>query len=303
MALISLPLFFLQIYDSTIFTKSLRPLAKLITPDFRFEVGKYCYLVHNFHIDSPIRNSGFMWEPGSFGMAIGLALFYGLSNNRFQWNRRLFILLAVGLTTLSTTFYFSLAIIFIYYFANKYKDNTKKVVVLSMSIVLFSFLFNSLPFMEEKVEFHLERYDHFTRGGNLNRMTEIGGEAGRIISFAADIKSFLRFPFGHGDNESYRTTNAKGELITGANGLGPFMVRYGFMGLIFLMLSLNKTSRVFQVKFQSRLPQLFTLLVLLYLFSNPIYRNPFFLTLLFLPFANKSSAGTFETFNQLGDKP
>ena len=286
MAIISIPMYLIQNFYPQLFTQMLLPLAKAMSTDLRYNFKIYSYIIHTFHVNSPLRNSGFMWEPGAFGMAIGIALYYGLSAFKFQWNKQMLVLLVAGLTTLSTTFYFSLACIFVFYLTNKFRNNFKKIILLSLASFVSVYFFNNLPFLKEKIEFNIEHYDYYTKGGHLEMMTDIGGQSGRLISFAANLKSFLQYPLGHGDNISYQVTNALGEIISGANGLGPFMVRYGIIGIIFLIISLNKTSLYFKKVFQARFPQIFILLVLIYLFSNPIYRNPFFFTLLFLPFVS-----------------
>ena len=284
MALISLPLYLIQNFYPELFTKQLLPIAKTFSTDLRYDFKQYSYFIHTFHVSTPFRNSGFMWEPGGLGMAVGIALFYGLLKHNFIWNKYNIILLIAGLTTLSTTFYFSLAAILSFYFLNKYRNNIRKAIVLSLTTLVFIYAFNNLPFMGEKIEKYMDSYNKYTMGGNIERMTGVGGQAGRIISFYANWKSFLKYPFGHGDNESYHITNALGEVISGANGLGPFMVRYGIIGLLFLFFSLKKTCNYFHAISSSRALYLFILLIVLYLFSNPMYRNPSFLTLLFIPF-------------------
>ncbi len=71
-----------------------------------------------------IRNSGFATEPGEFCVFLITALMMHITLNGFKIDRIIIVLFAATLTTLSTSGYIGLAILFVYYFINTLSSYT-----------------------------------------------------------------------------------------------------------------------------------------------------------------------------------
>ena len=233
---------------------------------------------------SIIRNAGCSWEPGRFAIMIIPAILVNLSRKgiTFRGNIRIIILLLALASTMSTTGY---SIIFLLYVIFWFKSfNAKSIlsfvfIVLPLAISIFS-----LDFMGEKIQ-DKANYEGLTRERvhniNYNAQTygdEYLGSLDRFESAYFEWINFQKEPLlGYGRNTDYswfRQNISKNFVLTG--GLVKTLSQYGiFIGLflyIILFFSSIQISKTFW--YQRRLA--FAVTLILSSISYPIFTIPIF---------------------------
>ena len=120
------------------FGKSLNlPSSNLIPGYTNFILFSFTKGYHDY------RNSGFVWEPGSFGCFLVIALMLNLFLNKFKFDKKSIILAIAVITTFSTTSYLGLSILLFLVYRYRVPKITPQVV---MIIVLFVGVFIFVPF-------------------------------------------------------------------------------------------------------------------------------------------------------------
>lgn len=102
---------------------------------------------------TPIRNSGFSWEPGRFASLVVVAILFNLYRTNFSVkssNKNFYILLIALITTFSTTGYMSFFLGILPLFLNKYRKYAVPLFLVFCSIAIY--LYNSVDFLGEKIE-------------------------------------------------------------------------------------------------------------------------------------------------------
>lgn len=111
-----------------------------IDPEFTSNPGVSMgfYFMSDGHGVSRFRNSGPFWEPGMFGVFIGIALTLQILRDR-HLTRDSYILIAAGISTLSTTTYVSLFVILSYYtiFIIRNKKAVLLVPIIAVGLIAF----------------------------------------------------------------------------------------------------------------------------------------------------------------------
>jgi len=107
---------------------------------------------------------------------------------------------------------------------------------------------------------------------------------GRLANFQVEMLDFLSYPIGFGVQEKGRTMTSYGDFVSGPCGLSHHIARWGIWGIIILIISLQKFSKYLNHNFNSQIKLFSTLGILFFLFSNPIDRDLFLFSLLYLPF-------------------
>lgn len=223
------------------------------------------------------RNSGFMWEPGSFALIIVLFVIVNWINNGIHFNKRILIYFIGIFSTLSTAGYFALFFLMLALFLNK-KGGFIYLIIISIIIGLnVSLLYQD--FLIPKVNDFLTEAENdvYYEQGFTERL-----EANRIAYFGINFSKNLIYPFGHGvveDQSSFKQVIK----IVGVGGLSDILYKWGFLGLlIFLIVCWNFVNRI-NFSIYSKL--LIFLSLFIVLFSNPIESN---LIAFLLFFTNKS---------------
>jgi hypothetical protein len=241
--------------------------------DARYDSKIYSFVLHTVHYDLLYRNCGFVWEPGGFGYILGLAIMFNVMRNNFNLNKKLLILLLVGLTTLSTTFYiFVLVLLAIYLYEKK-----RNIIILFFAlpmIILISIYITQLPFLSEKIEKEIKSPPKM-------KSTEI--EAGRFGGLNYDFDRFIEYPFGYGINTNFEGKNISGGHFFGPSGVGNFLRMWGIIGLLFLIYSLYNFSKRLSIIYRNQNKIFIMITIFLFLFSNPIERDPIFLIIVYFP--------------------
>jgi len=278
-AVLSLPFYLIQLINYRLLL-NIFSYYPLITTDLRLSVGKYNLFFHTIDTNILERNNGFLWEPGGFGYFLGISLIILLYKSNLKFNFQSIIILLIGLTTLSTTYYIFIILIFILYFLNNVNKNLGFLILLPIFIGII-FVMLSQEFMFQKIEKHtLDAQEVTSVVGYSKNYDKIG----RLANFQVEMLDFLSYPIGFGVQEKGRTMTSYGDFVSGPCGLSHHIARWGIWGIIILIISLQKFSKYLNHNFNSQIKLFSTLGILFFLFSNPIDRDLFLFSLLYLPF-------------------
>ena len=150
LALLSIPFYIIQLMNVDLL-RVLSPFFISHNNEIRASSDILGFYIHTIHFREPFRNAGFAWEPGGFAFFLGIGLLFGLGLTNFKLDKKNWVILLVGMTTLSTTFYIFLAFVFIIINNNiKIPIYIKRLVLLPL-LVFGVYSITNLPFMLEKI--------------------------------------------------------------------------------------------------------------------------------------------------------
>jgi len=250
--------------------------------ELRTSVGYWnCFLYTTHGGEAELRNDGFAVEPGHFGYLLGIAIFFNLIRNKFVINKKLIVLVIAGLTTMSTTFYISLAVILYFYSLNNKMSIFLKLGIFCIVIIVSWKIANS-NLVVDKIDKTSNRTEEQFKYGYKN--IEYGGSMNRFGAFQIEALNFKNYPLGHSVNSSGLIHASDGEVVGGPNGLAAFISFWGISGLFFLIFSLKEWSKIFYKYYKlKRGVYIFPIIFLMYFFSNSISRDVLVFVLLFYP--------------------
>lgn len=281
LALLSIPFYIIQLINVDLL-RVLSPFFISHNNEIRASSDILGFYIHTVHFREPFRNAGFAWEPGGFAFFLGIGLLFGLGLTNFKLDKKNWVILLVGMTTLSTTFYIFLALVFIIINNNIEIPTYIKRLVLLPLLIFGIYSITNLPFMLEKI---IQAIDDYNAISNVRlEGSDFENGIGRIGAFKQNLIDFSKFPLGYGINESGRTKTYTGVVIGGPVGLSRIIVQWGLLGIFFLVYIFNKIPYVFTINNNVKSKWVFSMSILLFLFSNPIERQPVLLMLLFFPF-------------------
>lgn len=218
-------LFFLQASIPSV-QSMLERLAELMhAPSFGTnEENIIFYTIITFPYGQGYRNAGLFHEAGAFALYSLIAIILNTLYTKNYFDKKTLILTFCILTTFSTTGYFCL---FIYYGWALYKTNINviiKLMVYSIFIVSVYFLFNSAPFLKQKVG---EQYEQ-----QMTHTKDIT-EEGRFSVFITGVNEFIKHPvFGKGIISE--TNKDLMEEHRFGWGFTNFCAQYGILGLFYM---------------------------------------------------------------------
>ena len=233
------------------------------------------------------RNSGFVWEPGSFGCFLVIALMLNLFLNKFRFDKKSIIFAVAVITTFSTTSYLGLSILLFLAYRYRVPKITPQVV---MIISLFVALFVFVPFLGNKVfdsyyedmaDVHrLKSLAPFYKSINMSfvPLNRFGSMAYIYNTFGADLVL--------GVGNKYDIILNRNLNVNISNGVFDFFARLGIVGYIYLMYRYTKFCAAFVIK-----PEyiIYCFLVLFALsFGEPILSLPFVMIFIFIPLTQKN---------------
>ena len=233
---------------------------------------------HKIHLGgaSLYRNAGFAWEPGAFAIYINIAIFFNLMRNKFQLknNKHLWVFIPALATTFSTTGY-SIFILLIFFYL--YNQNAVKMILLIPFMVIITIVMFTFPFMSNKIidnlEYDTEAMLYYSAKYEKHYSPQ------RFQSLQIDVIDFLNNPvIGYGGHQEARWTNQKGAKISTASGIGEIMAQYGIAGIIFVLISLWKSSGQYLLLYDIR-GRLFPIIMILFISVSYSLMTSFFMCL------------------------
>lgn len=289
LSILSLILFIPTLINISSFTAFLNHFQNLLNITISNYDGAYKanVIFYTINSGSVIRNCGFMWEPGPFASILSLAIFFELIINQFVLNRRIYVFSIALLTTLSTTGYLCLLVLFMFYFYNKYHYSKFTLFFYSIFLTISIVYVVNLNFVGDKIS----RAFDTNFGSYIDNITyikkyEAGGSTsyslGRVQGLMLNYEDFVTSPIiGIGSPRNSEVTRVYGSLQS-MNGLGNVLAKYGILGIFFLFFALYKTSFWLKRRFDIKLSFAFAIIYFIQAFSFPFVFSSFYFVILFL---------------------
>jgi len=244
--------------------------------------GGWYFFIYNFDGLNPVpRNSGFMWEPGAFAFMLILAIIYRFSMNGTRIDRRGLLYFIALATTISTMGYLVGFLLLIIFFIKR-----KAFIAIPALIILAAFI---LPRLLE-LDFIMPKFEQYFYQEGLDvvgRSSDISGGFLRVNRFGMMVIAFeqtLKWPLGYGMIPSRDMLDYYGEVLLGVGTIQYTLLRWGWIGLIFLFLSLYRFTSMFFIREQSFIKIIYVLAIVSALFTNPLENEPIFYSLIFYPY-------------------
>jgi len=238
------------------------------------------FYVHNGW--AGFRFSGYAWEPGAMAMMITFSWVIYIINNGSLLNKRVVLYFIAMIFTFSTTGYFVLGLLTLFYAFNirgKFSFITGGIIILSLILIIPTIA--KSDFMSKKIGIYYKRLEREQKKYETYRDINYRN-VGRVSSAFVGAENIIFWPIGHGITTNGRVKNIYGELVSGANGIVTFLINWGLLGGVFLFYSIYlfifKQNMTNELKFRSFL---FFSLILVFA-SNPVsYRPVLFVTILY----------------------
>lgn len=287
LALISLPLFIIQIFYIQFFD-IFTGLSELLITKERLNSGHGVLSGHRylilFTVNSwaELRNSGFAWEPAGYGAMTIWALLINLFLNRFTLNFKYVLLVIAALTTFSIGTYLALFVLLIF---QNYNLKIRKNIVVIASVIFLLAIFFSIQSFQDMTLFMSNKgqtYIESAEGEQINKSNL--KKLNRVQGALAGAKLVLKSPFGYG----LELQSAHG-YIHSANGFFTMIYKYGIIGGILIIILLQRNYNYLKTNYyqNARGGILFIIVLLFTMNGNPFYQQSFFLAFLFNGFLMK----------------
>lgn len=285
LALISLAFYVVQFYQDGAIVKAIGKAFESVTVE-TFSLRYTNFLIFTYDTVHYYRNSGFCWEPGAFGSFLTLALLFNFLINNFKLNKEAFIITLAILTTVSTTAY--LGVFLLFFLRYRVLNKGSKVAIIVFAIV-FAIAIPNVPFLGEKI---VEIYDQDIRDlKELEQLSNYYEDVQRQIPlnrFASVIFLYEQFDWKLflGVSNQYDEYYINEYNVNISNGIMDFITKFGVVGLFVLLYRYGKLCKVYLRKMEYVVYAILILIILS--FGEPILMLPICVMFIFLPtFKNK----------------
>ena len=293
LAIVSLVFYSLQMFQNGAIVKAIGTTFESLTVDdqsFRYTN----FILFTFDDIHYYRNSGFCWEPGAFGSFLTLALMFNFFINDFKLNKEALIITLAILTTVSTTAYLG---VFLLFFLRYRVLNKGSKITIVMFAIIFALAIPNVPFLGEKI---VEIYEQDIQDlKELEQLSVYYEDVERQIPlnrFASVIFLYEQFNWKLllGVSNQYDEYYIDEYNVNISNGIMDFLTKFGVVGLFVLLYRYGKLCKTYLRKMEYVCYSILILLILS--FGEPILMLPICVIFMFLPtFKNKDfSALSFE---------
>lgn len=128
-----------------------------------------------------------MWEPGAYGMVLGLAIILNLIRNSFRFTASFYVLTITAISTLSTTTYLCMLIISLFILYNK--NLNYKFILIPIVIAAFIYTLQQSFVTDKIISSYSQGYDLATKNLNYSGFQHIN----RFGGFVINMNDFLRW--------------------------------------------------------------------------------------------------------------
>lgn len=292
LSIISLVIYFLFFLIPDTYDLALKHIAPIFGKDNSSRGYEYInnIFVYVFNQNNPrtesifdYRNPGPFWEPGAFGVFIIIALFFNIFFiNDKLFSRKNLVFIFTLITTFSTTSYFALVLIIVGISVFKTKKfNLLGGAFAALILFLFSFLYESLPFLQEKIN---------QRNISYNDAVQKDIKQDRIGTFYKDVSHLLKNPIiGYGFDPKNKIENFEDwdvDLVHKNNGVSDILLIFGIPIGLYYLFRIVGNAHFFTVIHDYppiSFKVYFFLLLILVGFSEIIFIQILFIFLSFLP--------------------
>ncbi|MGO4918532.1 hypothetical protein [Maribacter spongiicola] len=280
LAMISLVFYVLQFYQDGAIVKAIGKAFESITVETN-SLRYSNFLIFTYDTIHYYRNSGFCWEPGAFGSFLTIALLFNFLMNDFKLNKEAFIITLAILTTVSTTAY--LGVFLLFFLRYRVLNKGSKVTIIAFAIIL-AIAIPNVPFLGEKI---VEIYEQDIR--DLKRIEELStyyDDVQRQIPlnrFASAIFLYEQFDWKLflGVSNQYDEYYKYEYNINISNGIMDFITKFGVVGLFVLLYRYGTLCKMYLRKTEYVIYAVLILLILS--FGEPILMLPICVIFIFLP--------------------
>ncbi|SHJ71397.1 hypothetical protein SAMN04488007_1186 [Maribacter aquivivus] len=280
LALISIVFYVIQFYQNGAIVKAIGNTFESLTVND--ESSRYTnFLIFTYDTIHYYRNSGFCWEPGAFGSFLTLALLFNFLMNDFKLNKEAFIITLAILTTVSTTAY--LGVFLLFFLRYRVLNKGSKVAIIAFAII-FALAIPNVPFLGDKI---VEIYDQDIK--DLKRIEQLStyyDDVQRQIPlnrFASAIFLYEQFDWKLflGVSNQYDEYYIHEYNINISNGIMDFITKFGVVGLFVLLYRYGAVCKVYLRKTEYVIYSILILIILS--FGEPILMLPICVIFMFLP--------------------
>ncbi len=280
LAMISLVFYVLQFYQDGAILKAIGAAFESITVK-TYSLRYSNFLIFTYDTVHYYRNSGFCWEPGAFGSFLTIALLFNFLMNDFKLNKEAFIITLAILTTVSTTAYLGVSLLF--FLRYRVLNKGSKVTIIAF-VILLAIAIPNVPLLGEKI---VEIYDQDIR--DLKRIEELStyyDDVQRQIPlnrFASVIFLYEQFDWKLflGVSNQYDEYYKYEYNINISNGIMDFITKFGVVGLFVLLYRYGTLCKMYLRKTEYVMYSILILLILS--FGEPILMLPICVIFMFLP--------------------
>lgn len=273
LALISLPLFAIQYFlpqEMLAWNGFMEPFIPQVDKGGADYSNSFLFTVNVWGLD---RNSGFMWEPGAFAAVLSVAMFANIILNKGKLNRQFIVMFIATITAFSTTGYLLLFLVTLFYLFNQ---RPSVVAIGTPAVIVIAGLVFMHPEISGKIMDRMENREHSIESAEDYDGSANGISVGRFGSWDLDMQDFQHHPIiGFGLQQTERI-NARYTDLVRANGFSDFLVKFGLLGMLFLVFSLTASFKRLQEQYGGRAYLVGTMIILTLAFSNPVLVTPLF---------------------------
>jgi len=227
------------------------------------------------------RNSGFVWEPGSFGCFLTIALLLNFFLNKFKIDKKAIIFIIGIITTLSTTDYLALLIVlFLVYRIKvpKFSWVSVLIVLVAAAIIII------VPLLGEKIaDSYYEDMDDLNRLKYLEIFYRHKHMQIPLNRFSSMVYIFDTFNWHLilGETNKYNVILNRVYSINISNGIFDFLAKFGLVGFAYLLYHYAKFCLATVLKWEYVFYCVVALLIIG--FGEPLFFLPIVLMFIFLP--------------------
>ena len=286
LALISLPLYALQLFDYQAMKSFVGIIEHNVSLlDYREDWYENIFFF-TLNDNGMYRNSGFAWEPKGFGTFLTLAFIFQLMLNNFKFidKKNIVYLLAI-ITTFSTATYSILLLgVIPFYLYNR--GASFKIIASFLIIPIIFTVFTQVEFMEKKILNEYNTRDKYVNYVNARNYDGISRSLGRFGSLIIDYRDFIKEPLvGYGLYSDKRTMySVEGVKLIRVNGFSDFLAKFGLIGIFFLIIFFFRSFKKIASQFRFKGYFIIPISILMTSMSSAILLTPLYLGLLFYVF-------------------
>jgi len=289
LSLISLPLYFLQLYDYELM-KSIIGVVDHNIPFLDYRGDWYeNIMIFTLNDEGMFRNSGFAWEPKGFGTFLTLAMFLRLIENRFRLIDKYMLVYFIAMITTFSTATLSVVFFAVFPFYIFNKPASYRIISAIVIVPIMAIAFTKADFLEKKIMNEYNNRYKWVKFVQEKENDEKDQSLGRFGSFIIDMMDLKKQPIlGYGSQKFERTQyNAGGVRLTHVNGLSDFMAHYGVVGTLFLLITLSITFKQWSIIYEFKAWYWIVIGILATSFASTILFYPIYLMFMFFPFFKK----------------
>ena len=283
LTVLSLFFYFFQVIGFGDYLYSFSNFLNLPNGSGMVEIGNF--LVFSYSKFHTTRNSGFFWEPGAFACFLTVVLLLNLFVNNFKFDGKTKILIIGLITTVSTTGYLALFVIFfLWYRYRNPKINLWILVLIPLLIVLIV----NIPFLGDKISKTVNGDMRTNIPKMINKEQHVAqhyeNKQVPLNRFSSMIVIYDTFESNLilGVSNKYDAILNKKYNVNISNGVFDFLAKFGLVGLIFLLYKYYKFCRFYLGRVEL---VIYCIVILLIIGTGEtILFFPYILIFLFMPF-------------------